>query len=204
MLKEIHHRVKNNMQVIYSLLNLQAKGIADRATRTMFEESRNRVSSMAMIHERLYQSTDLASIDFKEYLLCLMADIADTYRQPGVSWLVAMEPLNLDINVGIPCGLIINELVSNSFKYAFPEGREGVITLGIRKCRTGENLLTVADNGIGFPPGVDFKNTTSLGLQIVSVLTNQIHGSIVLASDAGTKFCITFPGHANNKGSDHG
>lgn len=197
MLKEIHHRVKNNMQVIYSLLNLQAKGIGDQATRAMFEESRNRVSSMALIHEKLYQSADLASINFKEYLQSLMTGIAATYKRPNVTWTVEMEPQTLDINVGIPCGLIVNELVSNSYKYAFPDGRAGTITLGISRERTGMTLLTVADNGVGFPAEIDFHDTTSLGLQIVNVLTGQIHGTIELVRGAGTKFRITFPGTSN-------
>ena len=194
MLKEIHHRVKNNMQVVYSLLNLQAKGIADPAVRAMFEESRNRVSSMALIHEKLYRSADLAFVDFKEYLQSLVVGIAATYNRPDVLLIVDMEPLALDINVGIPCGLIVNELVSNSLKHAFPKGRGGTITLGVSKDSTGQNVLTTRDNGIGFPAELDFKNTTSLGMQLVTVLTGQLNGAIELLRDAGTKFTITFPG----------
>jgi PAS domain S-box-containing protein len=193
MLKEIHHRVKNNMQVVYSLLNLQAKGISDSAVRTMFEESRNRVSSMALIHEKLYRSNDLAFIDFKEYLKSLMAGIADTYNRRDIILVVEMEPLALDINSGIPCGLIVNELISNSLKHAFPGGRKGTITLGIKKDSAGMNVLTVADNGIGFPAELDFKNTSSLGMQLVTVLTGQLNGRAELSRDNGTKFTITFP-----------
>ena len=199
LLKEIHHRVKNNMQVVYSLLDLQAKGIVDPATRAKFEESRNRVMSMALIHENLYRSDDLASIDFNKYLQELTRGIAETYNQSWVAIVVDMEPLALDINVGIPCGLIINELVSNCFKYAFPEGRKGEIRLGIRRDNEGNNILSVEDNGIGFPATVDCKNTTSLGLQIVNVLTRQIHGNITLTSDTVTKFSVTFPAISPNK-----
>jgi len=193
MLKEIHHRVKNNLQVVYSLLNLQAKGIADQTVRAMFEESKNRVSSMALIHERLYRSEDLAFIDFKEYLQRLIVGIADTYNRRDIVINVDMEPLSLDINKGIPCGLIVNELASNSLKHAFPEGRNGKITLCINKNNAGQNILTIADNGIGFPAGIDFKNTSSLGMQLVTVLTGQLNGTIVLLREEGTKFIITFP-----------
>ena len=194
MLKEIHHRVKNNMQVIYSLLNLQAKNVADQSVRAMFEEARNRVNSMALIHERMYRSEDLAHIDFKDYLENLVSGIADTYDRRDVVLSVEMEPLALDVNVGIPCGLIANELVSNSLKHAFPGGRAGRIRLGIRKNSEGGNILFVADNGIGFPAGVDFRNTTTFGLQLVTVLVGQIRGKIERSDGEGTTFSVTFPG----------
>ena len=193
LLKEIHHRVKNNMQVIYSLLNLQAKGIEDAAIRAMFEESRNRVHSMALIHEKLYKSADLAHIDFKEYLTSLLYRIADTYKRKDVVFSVEMEPLALDVNVGIPCGLIVNELVSNSLKHAFPDGKKGTIRVGINKNGNGSNVLVVADNGVSIPETVDFRNTTSLGLQLVTVLSGQINGTISLSKAEGTEFIITFP-----------
>jgi len=199
MLKEIHHRVKNNMQVICSLLNLQAKGIVDSSIRAMFEESRNRVGSMALIHEKLYSSEDLAHIDFKKYLQSLVSGIADFYKRRDVVFCLNMEPLTLDVNVGIPCGLIVNELVSNSLKYAFPDGRKGMVKVGISKDRERNNVLTVSDNGIGFPETVDFRNTTSLGLQLVTVLTGQIHGTMALSKEEGTTFTITFPGEPESK-----
>ena len=193
LLKEIHHRVKNNMQVVYSLLNLQARGVTDATARAMFEESRNRIVSMALIHEKLYQSQDLGRIDFKQYLTSLVAGLAASYHKQHVTLTVDMEPLTLDVNVGIPCGLIVNELVSNSLKYAFPGERAGTIVVGINRDREGNKVLTVADNGIGFPHTVDFRNTSSLGLQLVNVLTGQIHGAIELVATAGTTFRITFP-----------
>ena len=193
LLKEIHHRVKNNMQVIYSLLNLQAKGIEDAVIRAMFEEARNRVHSMALIHEKLYKSADLAHIDFKEYLTSLLYRIADTYKRKDVVFSVEMEPLALDVNVGIPCGLIVNELVSNSLKHAFPDGKKGTIRVGINKNGNGSNVLVVADNGVSIPETVDFRNTTSLGLQLVTVLSGQINGTISLSKAEGTEFIITFP-----------
>jgi len=204
LLKEIHHRVKNNMQVIYSLLNLQANRIADTTIRAMFEDARNRVNSMALIHEKLYQSKDLAHIDFQEYLQGLVSGIARTYNRHDVVLSVDMEPLALDVNVGIPCGLIVNELVSNCLKYAFPEGRKGAITVGVRKNSEGSYVLTVADNGIGVPETVDFRNTPSLGLQLVNILTGQIRGTIELSHAAGSTFSITFPGTPESKGEQNG
>ena len=194
LLKEVYHRVKNNMQVIYSLLNLQAKGIADKGVRVLFEESRNRVRSMAIIHEQLYRSDDLAHIDFKEYLQTLVAGIADTYKRHGVVLSVEMEKISLDITIGIPCGLIVNELISNSFKYAFPDGKRGTIKVWIQQDGQGNNVLTVQDNGIGLPVELDFRNSPSLGLQLVNMLTQQIQGQIELVSDEGACFRITFPG----------
>jgi len=193
MLKEIHHRVKNNMQVIYSLLNLQAKGIADTTVRAMFEESQNRISSMALIHEKLYRSKDMAHVDFKDYLKNLVQGIANTFKRNDVQINIEMESILLDVNTGIPCGLMVNELVSNSLKHAFPGGRTGTIRLGINRNGAGNNVLFAEDNGIGFPANVDFHKTSSLGLQLVNVLTGQIHGTVELVSVEGTAFRITFP-----------
>ena len=150
---------------------------------------------MSLIHEKLYGSADLSHIQFNEYLRKLVDSIADTYKRRDVDISVNTDPVVLDVNVGIPCGLIVNELVSNCFKYAFPEGRKGRITLGIVRDKGGNNVLTVADNGIGFPSHIDFRNTTSLGLRLVNVLSEQIHGTIALSTDGGTTCTITFPGN---------
>jgi len=194
LLKEINHRVKNNMTVIYSLLNLQANATVDKAARAVLEEARDRVNMMALIHQKLYQSKDLAHIDYKEYLQNLVAGIVDTYQRRDIVLSVEMESVFFDVTVGIPCGLIVNELVSNALKYAFPEGRKGTITVGINKDSEGNNVLTVADNGIGFPETTDFNKTTTLGLQLVNGLSGQIHGTIELSRVEGTTFRITFPG----------
>jgi two-component sensor histidine kinase/HAMP domain-containing protein len=203
MLQEIHHRVKNNLQVILSLLSLQAEGIADRPVRAMFEESRNRIKSMALVHEKLYESKDMAHVDFKTYLQGLVSGIANTYKRDDVVCSVEMEPVALNVNVGIPCGLIVNELVSNSLKYAFPEGKKGTIKVGINKNTDSAYVLTVADNGIGFPEETDFRNTSSLGLLLVNVLTRQILGTIELSREEGTRFSITFPGTLNNRSEEN-
>ncbi len=201
MLKEIHHRVKNNLTVVYSLLALQAKGIADAAVRAKFEESRNRVLSMALIHEKLYRAEDLAHVDFKEYLQSLASTIGDTYHRPDILLSVDMEPLFLDVNVGIPCGLIANELITNALKYAFPEGRGGTIRVGIRASGEGNLLLFVEDNGVGFPEDIDYLHTSSLGLQLVNSLAGQIHGQLVLARQGGSCFQVPFPGGGRAEGT---
>ena len=194
LLKEIHHRVKNNLQIVYSLLALQANGIADHDVRSLFDESRNRIGSMALIHEKLYRSNDLSHVDFSHYLQELTQNIAGTYLRPEIKVIVAAEPIFLDINSGIPCGLIVNELVSNSFKYAFPAGKTGQITVKMTCTEEGRYLLSVADDGIGFPENIDFCKTTSLGLQLVTVLAGQLQGEISLSTAAGTRFSISFPG----------
>ena len=204
LLKEVHHRVKNNMQVIYSLLNLQARGIADDAVRALFEESRDRVNSMALIHEQLYRSENLAQIDFKSYLQDLVRGIASTYKRPEIAVSVEMENLALDVNAGIPCGLMVNELVSNSFKHAFPGGRSGAIRVGISRNAGSRYELTVADDGVGFPPGRDFRTTSSLGLQLVIGLVGQIRGTVELMRGEGTRFVVAFPGPAAVEEGQHG
>lgn len=193
LLKEIHHRVKNNLQVISSLLNLQAANVQDPKTLEQLKESQNRIRSMALIHERLYQSDDLARIDFGEYVRGLVSYLARSYSAPRVRVNIDVQDINLAVNAAIPCGLIINELVSNALKYAFPEGRSG--TVWIRLVATeGENgVLTVEDDGIGLSRNIDFENTTTLGLQLVNTLTRQLNGTIVLSRDSGTAFSITFP-----------
>ncbi|MFZ2955952.1 MAG: CHASE domain-containing protein [Candidatus Ozemobacteraceae bacterium] len=200
LLKEIHHRVKNNMQVIYSLLNLQARNTVDLAARALLEESRDRVNTMAMVHEKLYQTKDLSHIDFREYLQSLVNAIATTYMRQDVSVLVSMESVTFDINIGIPCGLIVNELVSNSLKYAFPAGRKGTIMVGITPKGPKTFVLTVADDGVGFPEHLDFRNTTSLGLQLVNVLAGQIDGTIELSREEGTTFSINFSENHESEG----
>ncbi|MBI5665872.1 MAG: HAMP domain-containing protein [Nitrospirae bacterium] len=204
MLQEIHHRVKNNLQVVHSLLGLQAEGTADGTARAMFEESRNRIKSMALIHEKLYESKDVAHVDFKTYLQGLVSGIANAYRRYEVVCFVEMETVVLNINVGIPCGLIVNELVTNSIKYAFPEGKKGTIKVGVNKKTDGAYVLAVEDNGIGFPEEVYFRNTSSLGLLLVNVLTRQICGTIELSRANGTMFSVTFPGDSNNRRKPNG
>jgi PAS domain S-box-containing protein len=193
LLKEIHHRVKNNLMIISSLLNLQSSYIKDKASQDIFKESQNRARSMALIHERLYQSTDLKRIDFGEYISSLATELFHTYEaDPGFIKLnINVEDVLLDINTAIPLGLIVNELITNSLTHAFPEGKRGKINVNFH-LKDDHYEFTVKDNGIGFSEDLDFQNTDSLGLQMVTSLTDQIDGEIELDRNNGTEFKITF------------
>jgi len=195
LLKEIHHRVKNNLQVISSLLDLQSLHVEDERAMEMFRDSQNRIESMGLIHERLYQSEDFAQIDFDEYIHELVVHLSHSYSVPSnkVTIETNVEKVALDIATAIPCGLIVNELVSNCLKYAFPASVEGRIEVGL-KPGAGENshLLYVKDDGVGFPDGFDFRRTPSLGLKLVNALVKQLGGQIDLVPRRGTEFQISF------------
>lgn len=195
LLKEIHHRVKNNMQVIISLLNLQAANIGDDSMLELYKESQNRIKSMALIHEKLYQSKDLTHIDFPEYVGSLAGYLAQTYLTQSCSVEIATKAPNipLEYDLVITLGLIVNELVSNSLKYAFEGMDYGRIEISLKKIPGRHLRLCVADNGKGFPDEINFRNVKSLGLQLVCSLTEQIGGSISMNNHVGTKFCILFP-----------
>jgi len=193
LLREIHHRVKNNMQIISSLLNLQRSYVQENETRNVLKDSQSRVKSMAMIHEKLYMSSDLSHINFKEYTEKLVSDIFYTYgiKKGTIEAILNVEDIEMNMETAIPLGLIINELVTNSLKFAFPKMDEGSVTVEM-KTRNGEHTLTVDDNGIGVPEDIDFKKTESLGLQLVNSLVHQIDGEISLERGHGTKFIIIF------------
>jgi PAS domain S-box-containing protein len=194
LLREIHHRVKNNMQVISSLLNLQSRRIQDAAVLEMFRESQRRIRSMALIHERLYQSSDLSRIEFSEYLRNLATHLFHSYQvdTSRVQLKIEAEEVALNINTAIPCGLIVNELISNALKHGFPEGRAGRLDIDLRRVEGDGYTLRVADDGVGFPAGLDFRKTESLGMQIVNTLASQIDASIDLDREKGTRFTIRF------------
>jgi len=202
LLRELHHRVKNNMQVISSILNLQSSRIKDKNVLEMFKKSRDRIRSMALIHEKLYQSKDFARIDLARYVQSLASHLFHSYNvDPNVVRLKTdVEDVFLDINTAIPCGLIINELVSNSIKHAFPKGRargdkgkvRGEILISVHSDKNGQTTLLLADNGMGLPKDFDIRKTKSLGLQLVNDLANQLEGSIKLQRRRGTAFRITF------------
>ena len=194
LLKEIHHRVKNNLQVICSLLSLQSGYVTDRKALEMFNESQDRVRSMALVHERLYQSQDLARIDFADYVRSLVPQLVHAYGSSSgvVSIKVNVRDVLFGIDEAVACGLIINELVSNSLKHAFPGRRGGEVGVALDH-KNREYVLTISDNGIGLPEDWHSRKTEGLGLQLVSTLTEQLGGSIEVKSGQGTEFRIRFP-----------
>ncbi|HEY9668447.1 MAG TPA: histidine kinase dimerization/phosphoacceptor domain -containing protein, partial [Coleofasciculaceae cyanobacterium] len=194
LLKEIHHRVKNNLQVISSLLRLQSRQIRDPQDFELFKDSQNRVQAMALIHELLYQSPNLAQIDFQDYIQTLVGNLFRSYNahQRAITFTINIEQVSLAIDTAIPCGLIVSELVSNSLKHAFPENQGGEVYVSLQHSGKGQWILAIGDNGIGMEPGFDFRQTSSLGLQLVCRLTKQLEGSIELEREQGTEFKITF------------
>jgi PAS domain S-box-containing protein len=195
MLYEIHHRVKNNMQIILSLLRLQSRSVEDEQTREMFQESQNRIRSMALIHEKLYQSGDLSRIDIADYIRGLATHLISIYRaaRAAIGLSVDIKDVYLDINMAIPLGLIVNELVTNAMKHGFKKRAKGNILIGMKKGAKGKFELTVADTGEGLPVEFDIHKTESFGMQLVTDLVKQLEGSIELKrKDAGSEFVITF------------
>lgn len=195
LLKEIHHRVKNNLQIISSLLDLQAETVADPQVRAVFDESQHRIQAMALLHESLYQSNDLAHLDAADYLRRLSQRLFSTYRGPEerITLKLELETVTLGLNRAIPCGLLLNELLSNCLKHAFPGGQEGEVYISLRQEPVETCVLVVRDNGVGLPDGVDFRTAESLGLQLVGMLTEQLGGTIALERHGGTTFTVTFP-----------
>jgi len=193
LLQEIHHRVKNNMQVISSLLSLQSRYIDDKESFDVFKESQNRVKSMALIHEKLYESENLDHLDMGSYLESLCSSLKSSYISPKdkINISSSAEDINLNLDTAIPLGLIINELVTNSIKHAFDPGEEGNIKISMQRKGT-KIILDVSDDGKGIPDNLDFKNTKSLGLMLVNSLVNQIDGDIYLQNHKGTIFTTKF------------
>ncbi len=194
LLQEIHHRVKNNLQVISSLLNLQSRHIQDAAILEILKESHNRVRSMALVHETLYQSGDLGRINVGEYVRRLATHLFSSYGvSPSLVRLaIQIEDVEFGIDTAIPCGLFINELVSNALKHAFPGRRRGEICIELRRLEAGPFVLKVSDDGVGFPPELDYENTASLGLQLVTTLAAQLEGTLEYAGGSGTTFQLRF------------
>jgi PAS domain S-box-containing protein len=194
LLKEIHHRVKNNMQIVHSLLNIQSRQLKDIHVLNILKETQNRIRSIGLIHEQLYKSENFSKIEFGEYIQKLVEGLFQSYRidPDHVSPKIDAAGVTLDINKAIPCGLIINELVSNSLKHAFKEGRKGVIQVQMMSGTNGQFALAVNDNGVGFPESLDFESAGTLGLQLVNILVDQIRGAVKLDRENGTLFHITF------------
>ncbi|MDO9324210.1 MAG: histidine kinase dimerization/phosphoacceptor domain -containing protein, partial [Methanoregula sp.] len=191
LLKEIHHRVKNNLQIIASLLNLQSRYITDTPTLTAIRESQNRVRAMALVHEKLYRAEDIAHISLQEYIRFLGNGLFQFYdaRVRGILFTLEVADINVDIDAAIPIGLILNELISNSLKYAFPDDKRGEIFVRVQK--EGHTLhVLFRDTGIGIPAGLDWRNSPSLGLRLVTTLVDQMNGTVELDRSNGTFFTM--------------
>jgi two-component sensor histidine kinase len=195
LLREIHHRVKNNLQVISSLLSLQSRYRKDEQAIAMAQESQNRIKVMALIHEKLYRSKDFANVEFNDYIKNLVNDLFVSYKvsTSRISLKMDIGNISLGIDTAIPTGLIVNELVTNCLKYAFKPDKDGEIRISLRLLDSGEKELIVSDNGIGLPDGLDIKKAESLGLKMITNLTERsLHGKVNINKDNGTEFRIVF------------
>jgi PAS domain S-box-containing protein len=193
MLKEIHHRVKNNLQVVTSLLSLQAQSLPDGQTRNVLRESQRRVRSMAMIHERLYRSEDLARVDLQEYMRGVARDLINFYGKNGVQCIVEGDTVKLGIDEAVPCGLIVNELVSNSLKHGYPANRSGMILMTIKALPGKKVSVSVSDDGVGYPSDTIVEDPKTMGMTLIVGLTSQLGGTITLDRTRGTTFTLVFP-----------
>ncbi|MDP3000291.1 MAG: sensor histidine kinase [Bryobacterales bacterium] len=198
LLREIHHRVKNNLQVISSLLSLQSNKVTDPATRALLQASQNRVRAMAMVHETLYRSHDLSAVDCAEYLRALAGPLYQSYGlEPGAVQLRILAPagMRISLETATPFGLIVNELISNALKHAFPGGRRGEIEVRLEPLGEGRFRLQVSDNGVGFAPDRDPRHSGTLGLRLVQALAEQLDGSARMMCCSGTRFEVTLRDH---------
>jgi PAS domain S-box-containing protein len=190
LLKEVHHRVKNNLQMISSLFNLQAEFINDPAVLEIFRESQARIRAIATVHQRLYQSSDLSMVDVSGYLRALVVDLRRTFAGHDLALDVSVdvEPVGIGIDLAIPCGLAVSELVTNAIKHAFPGRKRGAIRITGKMSDDGTLSISVADDGIGVPEGLDLRSAQTLGLQLVYMLTKQMKGDVVLHREGGARF----------------
>ncbi len=195
MLREIHHRVKNNFQILSSLLGLQNETLSEEA-RSALHDSRNRIRSMAMVHEKLYETSSLARIRFDQYLRELVEMLRVNYGVSGDTVRIEAQPVALDLDTAVPLGLLLNEAVSNAFKHAYRATQSPEVSIGLRRedgPHGAKGILTIADNGPGFPAGLDPATTESLGLRLISALTEQIDGVLDISSKQGAQLLIQFP-----------
>ncbi|MEW5813972.1 MAG: transporter substrate-binding domain-containing protein [Spirochaetota bacterium] len=193
LIKEIHHRVKNNLNLIIGLINLQSMDINDAKSNAMFGDLKNRIKSIGLLHEQLYESTYLSSINSAEYLKGLISNLQDSffYVNSTVSLCINIEEIYLDVEKAIPLGLIVTELITNAFKYAFPDNRHGTISLDLKHSNNHCELI-ISDNGVGLPPEIDIESTVTLGLRLVATLVSQLNAAVRVDRDNGTKWRITF------------
>ncbi|HEY0759633.1 MAG TPA: histidine kinase dimerization/phosphoacceptor domain -containing protein [Acidisarcina sp.] len=195
LLGEIHHRVKNNLQIVHSLLDLQSAQIQDPLVVAMLQDSQHRIRSMALIHQTLYQSKDFANVDFGMFLESLAPNLLESYLKDSarIALSIHAPDMHLPINAAIPCGLLVNELISNCLKHAFPNGRRGKIDIRFVHDEGGQAQLSVVDDGVGIPDGLDMMETASLGLQLVFLLTEQLGGKMTVHRSGPTGFVLRFP-----------
>jgi PAS domain S-box-containing protein len=200
LLREIHHRVKNNLYVISNLLDLQADTLEQEEQRNLFAESQNRIQTMALIHEQLYQSNDLSEVNFANYIQNLVEKLSLSYQTKHcqVEIILDVQPVTLSLESAIPCGLLINELVTNSFKYAFPNSQYGAIKIELKLEQKEQIFLKISDNGIGIPNDFDWEDTPSLGLRLVSILADQLEASLEVDCSNGTSFTLIFQEQSYN------
>jgi PAS domain S-box-containing protein len=194
LLKEIHHRVKNNLQIIISLLNLQSGYIKDEATLKAVKDGQSRVRSMALVHEKFYQSDELSEIIFSEYIEKLCHFLYQSYgdKTDRIELQIKGDRIGLDMDTAMPCGLLVNEIVSNAYKYAFPGNEKGRILIELKKTN-GKMMLLVQDNGVGFHEDFSLEKSDSLGMQLIQALTSQLDGELKVSFENGTSFEISFP-----------
>ncbi|TAK79202.1 MAG: hypothetical protein EPO11_00455 [Gammaproteobacteria bacterium] len=194
LLKEVYHRVKNNLQVMSSLLHLQIETTHDNLAKKVLTESERRIRAMSLVHEMLYQSQNLSQIEMQEYIHTLLKYLYEIYNvdRKKIQRTTDIDAISLEIDTAIPLGLIINELVSNTLKYAFPDDKTGTLSLSLKK-EHRKIILIIHDDGIGIPPDVDVHTMVSLGMQLIFNLARQLHGKIGLNRDKGTTFTVTIP-----------
>jgi PAS domain S-box-containing protein len=194
LLKEIHHRVKNNLQVISSLLSMQARKATDKREKDTLTESQNRVKSIALVHEKLYQSRSLDRIEYGDYLNKVVTHLFESFNaNPAqISWKVSAKDVYVNIEQAVPCSLILNEMITNSLKYAFPEGRKGEISITFA-LEDNKYILDYRDNGVGVPDGAKLERSGSLGMQLINGLTRQLDGTVTVETVSGVHYTIIFP-----------
>ena len=195
LLKEIHHRVKNNLQVISSLLKLQAMNVSDAKARDVFAQSRSRVHSIALVHEKLYQSKNLSHVDFDDYVHVLVESLFHAHEavERGILPVIHVDEMKLAVDAAVPCGLIINELVTNALTHGFPDGKTGSVQVALRRIGPDRIELQVTDDGVGLPADVDPRRAASLGLDLVFTFAEQLDAEVEVRRDLGTAFCFRFP-----------
>jgi len=205
LLKEVHHRVKNNLQVISSLIDLQAERLTDPATRALFRDTRDRVRSMALVHEKLYQSADLAHTELGAYIRNVMKELFLAHGEVSskVSLQLELDPVFLPVDMAIPCGLILNELATNSLKHAFVGRERGTIEIQLTSVPNESVRLLFRDDGWGLPDGLNLQAAESLGLRLIRMLGKQLRGEVVTRSGEGTTFELRFKITETRVGPSH-